>query len=53
MVLQSLFLSLFWVRLLSVGKKQLFYFFKRWIFVAGKNECAVCAVGFFSSKVDV
>jgi hypothetical protein len=28
-------------------------FFWRWLFVAGKNKCAVCAVGFFSSNVDV
>ena len=31
---------------LSVGKKQLFYFFKRWLFAVGKNKCAVCAVAF-------
>jgi hypothetical protein len=32
------------------GKKQLFYFFECWLFVVGKNKCAVCAVGFLSSK---
>jgi hypothetical protein len=31
MVLQSFFLILFCVPFLSVGKKQLFYFFKRWL----------------------
>jgi len=31
---------------LSVGKKQLFYFFKRWLFAVGKNKCAVCALAF-------
>jgi hypothetical protein len=29
------------------GKKQLFYFLERWLFLAlGKNECAVCALAF-------
>jgi len=27
-------------------QKQLFYFFERWVFVVGKNKCAVCAAGF-------
>jgi len=53
MVLQSQVLILFCVLFLRIGKKQLFYFFKRWLFELAKNKCAVCAVGFFSSNVDV
>ena len=30
----------------SVGKKQLFWFFQRWLCVSAKTKCAVCAVGF-------
>ena len=36
-----------------VGEKQLFYFFERWNRALEKNECAVCAVGFFSTKFEV
>ncbi|RCW89739.1 hypothetical protein DFQ08_1103 [Winogradskyella arenosi] len=38
---------------MRVGEKQLFYFFERWNRALEKNECAVCAVGFFSSNFDV
>jgi len=31
---------------LSVGKKQLFWFFQRWLCALAKTKCAVCAVGF-------
>jgi len=30
----------------SVGKKQLFYFFQRWLSWWQKNKCAVCALAF-------
>jgi len=49
MVLQSFFLTTF----LSVGKKQLFWFFQRWLMCWQKTKCAVCAAGFFCSNVDV
>ena len=42
MVLQSFFLTTF----LSVGKKQLFWFFQRWLMCRQKTKCAVCAAGF-------
>jgi len=34
-------------------KKTALLFFYALAFVAGKNKCAVCAVGFFSSNVDI
>jgi hypothetical protein len=35
----------------SVGKKQLFWFFQRWLMYRQKTKCAVYAVGFLSSNV--
>jgi hypothetical protein len=36
----------------ALAKNSSFIFFQRWhLALAKKNECAVCAVGFFSSNV--
>jgi len=31
---------------MSVGKKLLFWFFKRWNLALGKTKCAICVVAF-------
>jgi len=38
---------------LSVGKKQLFCFFLRWLMCRQKKRMCCLRVGFFSSNVDV